>query len=475
MSEPVETGELAPLLIPDGVNYNCQGCGRCCSGWSVGMTEADYARVKDIDWGALYPELKGKELFIHRDEEYKKGITSYPHFTQPRADGSCSFLVDNLCVIHSHLGEDAKPGTCQLFPYTFVETPSGTYTGVSMNSTAAVRNFGQSLTEQREKLEGYFAKLKNYLSNKSVEAGNTTSTVKQVVENPYASVVLNGQTSVSWEEFLHVDKKMIDIIKEAGRTDEDFILTLLKVEDVVWRACNMAKTEQPLSEIADYQPTGIAGDGESNVSTNEGIMAMVYYLYLVYPSVRAQFVDMWQLNNAERFSPGKVLRLLDQYRQYIGTGFSTIFFKNALVRNYGKVNLRKAIEYPVKPMPRDVQEFFRRWLYLKVFSKIYFGPAFCDYSLLAGFNGLVMSFICALVFAKGEAMKLKSDEIRLEDLYEGVFRVDREYLMMNQLLPQVAVALAVAYSVPKMGRGILQMLAKGSSADARRTDVSGNK
>lgn len=464
MSEPASTGDSSPLLIPDGVSYNCQGCGRCCTGWSVGMTEADYARVKDVDWGALYPDLKGKELFIHREEEYKKGITSYPHFTQPRPDGSCSFLVDSLCVIHSHMGEDAKPGTCQLFPYTFIETPSGVYTGVSLNSMAAVRNLGQPLVEQREKLEGYFAKLKSYLSNKAVEASTTASTLKQVVENPYAAVVLTGQTSVSWEEFLHVDKKMLDVIKESERTNEDFFLTLLKVEDVVWRACTLAKSGISLAEIAEYQPTGIAGDGESNASTNEGIMAMLYYLYLVYPSIRADFVDMWQLNNSERFSAGKIFRLLNQYRQYIGSGFGTIFLKNANVRKYGKVNLRKAIEFQMKPMPPIVQEFFRRWLYLKIFSKIYFGPAFCDYSLLAGFNGLVMSFICALVFAKGEAMKRKEDEIRLADLYEGVFRVDKEYLTMNQLLPQVSVALAVAYSVPKMGRGILQMLAKGSLA-----------
>lgn len=461
MSEPAETGDLSPLLIPDGVSYNCQGCGRCCAGWSVGMTAADYARVKDIDWGALYPDLIGKELFINREDEYKKGITSYPYFTQPRPDGSCSFLVDNLCAIHSHLGEDAKPGTCQLFPYTFVETPSGVYTGVSMNSMAAVRNLGQPLVEQRGKLDGYYAKMKSYLSNKAVEASSTASGARQIGDNPYSSVVLSGQTSVSWDEFLHVDKKMLDTIKKAEKTNEDFLLTLLKIEDIVWLACNMSKMGQPLSEISEFEPTGIAGDGESNVSTNQGIMAMIFYLYLVYPSIRADFVDMWQLNNNERFSPGKIMRLITQYRQYVGSGFSTIFLKNANVRKFGKINLRKAIEYPVKPMPEDAQKFLRRWLYLKIFSKIYFGPAFCDYSLLAGFNGLVMSFICAFVFAKGEAMKRKTDEIHLDDLYEGVFRVDKEYFVLNQLLPQVSVALAVAYSVPKMGRGILQMLTKG--------------
>lgn len=132
-----------------------------------------------------------------------------------------------------------------------------------------------------------------------------------------------------------------------------------------------------------------------------------------------------------------------------------------VVKNYGKVNLRKAIEYKIKPLPEITQEFFRRWLYLKIFSKVYFGPSFCEYSLLAGFNNLVTCFILTMIFAKGEAMLRKEDEVKLADLYEGMFRVDKESLMMNQLLPQVTVALAVAYSVPKMGRGILQTLAKG--------------
>ena len=50
------------LFVPEGVRYNCQGCGRCCSGWSVGMTEEDYGRIKDIDWQSLHPELAGKEI-----------------------------------------------------------------------------------------------------------------------------------------------------------------------------------------------------------------------------------------------------------------------------------------------------------------------------------------------------------------------------------------------------------------------------
>lgn len=461
LSESIESQNLPPLLIPEGVNYNCQGCGRCCTGWSVGLTEADYARIKDVDWGSVNPDLAGKDLFIHKEQEYRSGTSLYPHFTRPRPDGSCSFLVDNLCTIHSLMGEDAKPGTCQLFPYTFVETPSATYTGVSLSSMASVRNLGRPLTEQREALEGYFERARSYVTNKALEGGS--GSVNLLVEKPYSTVLLSGQTSVSWDEFLHLDKKMLEIIKAAEQSNEDIIQTLLKVEEVILLSIAMAKSGVSLSEIVSYQPSGTMGGAVSG-SAHEGIMAMTYYLYLVYPSIRASYTDMWQLNNKERFGPGKIMRLFNQYGQYIGSGFSTIFLKSATVKNYGKVNLRKAIDYKVKPLPEITQEFFRRWLYLKIFSKVYFGPSFCEYSLLAGFNNLVMCFILSMIFAKGEAMLRNEDEVKLADLYEGVFRVDKESLMMNQLLPQVTVALAVAYSVPKIGRGILRTLAKGQNA-----------
>ncbi|MBX9722865.1 MAG: hypothetical protein K2X81_15800, partial [Candidatus Obscuribacterales bacterium] len=160
----------------------------------MGLTEADYARIKDVDWGSVNPDLAGKDLFIHKEQEYKSGTSLYPHFTRPRPDGSCSFLVDSLCTIHSLLGEDAKPGTCQLFPYTFVETPTATYAGMSLSSMASVRNLGRPLTEQRETLVGYFERARSYVTNMAQEAGS--GSVNLLVEKPYSTVLLSGQTSV---------------------------------------------------------------------------------------------------------------------------------------------------------------------------------------------------------------------------------------------------------------------------------------
>src|ERR1700686_5358715 len=66
------------LITPDGLHYECTGCGKCCSGWSVPMTEQDYQRIVAIDWGSLDPALKDKKLFRPLTAQQKLN-TPYTH------------------------------------------------------------------------------------------------------------------------------------------------------------------------------------------------------------------------------------------------------------------------------------------------------------------------------------------------------------------------------------------------------------
>src|SRR5437868_4644421 len=47
--------ENLTLHIPQGINYECQSCGKCCGGWAVPMTEADYDRIVEVDWQKVSP------------------------------------------------------------------------------------------------------------------------------------------------------------------------------------------------------------------------------------------------------------------------------------------------------------------------------------------------------------------------------------------------------------------------------------
>ena len=91
---------MADLHIPQGINYECTGCGKCCSGWAVPMTEEDYERISAWPWDNINPRFKGKRLFREL-KDYEKADSPYSHAIVKGEDGHCPFLVDNLCFIHS--------------------------------------------------------------------------------------------------------------------------------------------------------------------------------------------------------------------------------------------------------------------------------------------------------------------------------------------------------------------------------------
>ncbi len=443
----------APLLIPEGIRYNCQGCGRCCAGWSVGLTDADYSRVKDIDWGSLHPLLKDRELFIHREEEFKEGVTAYPHFTNPRADGTCPFLIDNLCFIHGHLGEDEKPGTCQIFPYSFVQTPTAVYMGVAFNSMASVRNMGELLTDQREKLEAYWHKTRHHLQCRA-----RPDAPQAPPGNPFDEIVLTAGCVVPWAEYLHLEECLIAHLKAAEKENQPFIETLITLEEIILEAIKLARAGQSLAEIKNFEPQTNTPADSSSSGIYQSIIAMVYYLYLVYPTIRSRYQDLWQSQKKSVFSPGLLAQRAKILSQYTGAGISTILFKTATLPDIGKNNLIKSLNYKVKALDEDINAFFCRWLYVKIFAKTYFGPAAANYPLLAGYNSLIACFICAMLFAKGEALKRKENAIMIADLYEAYWRLDREFLTVYQILPQVSNGMALAYSIPRVFRSLLTSL-----------------
>lgn len=447
-----------PLLIPEGIRYNCQGCGRCCSGWSVGLTEADYSRVKDVDWGSLHPDLKDRELFIHREQEFKDQQTMYPHFTNPRADGTCPFLIDNLCFIHGQFEEATKPGTCQIFPYSFVQTPTAIYMGVAYNSMASVRNIGDLLTDQREKLEGYWDKTVHHLGKRA-----NPNAAPETPGNPFDEVVLTGGCVVPWKEYLHLDNKLLALLKNAEKENIPFIETLIKGEELILEAIKLAKNGKSLSELDNFEPKPFIPAEPSSSGIYDTIIAMVYYLYLVYPTIRIKYKDLWQLKKKSALNPVFLSQLTRQIAEYTSSGISTIMFKQASLPDFGKNELVKSLSHPIKPFTPEMNAFFCRWLYVKIFAKTYFGPVAAGYSVLSGYNSLTACFICSQIFVKGETRKRKTNEILIADLYEAYWRLDREFLTVDQILPQVSNGMSLAYSVPKVFRNLLAVLAKSMS------------
>jgi Fe-S-cluster containining protein len=440
------------IKIPEGIAYNCQGCGRCCSGWSVGLTEEDYAKVKDIPWQTLHPDLADKELFVNRVEEFKKGLSSTPYYTNARPDGSCPFLIENLCFIHSYLGEESKPAGCQLFPYTFTDTPDGIYAGVVYSSMAAVRNIGRPLSEQRPVLEKmYKTRLskERSLAETMAKAQGALGQAPSVVAEPDVNVYLVTGLAISWDEYKQVEERLLNFITKA---DVANICQLWQGGiQILNRAVNLKRQEQDLQSIKDFEPVF-----ESSLGSPSFFERLLLNLFcvraLVWPEIRAgKKTVTGQVNTQALLDPQALPALL-----------KAVFANEITLAHTGKIDLKAILKESEILYSQEADEFYRRYLYLRLFSKTYFGPALAGLSVVSGFNNMVANFIVSLIYAKACAQKAGSAELQMADLYEVYFMIDRELAQLTQLDADKAALLDLGLSTPQLFARILNELSKNS-------------
>lgn len=451
--------EKKPLLAPPDLRYNCSSCGKCCGGWSIGLTDADWDKVKDVDWGSLHPDLAGLDLFVHREQAYKEGNSPYPHFTNPKPNGRCPFVVDNLCFIHSHLGADAKPGTCQIFPYSFIETPTAVYAGVAYSSWAATKNEGNLLTEQTEMLEEHWKYTIKHQLERLNEIPGTTAEQKESGKNPFETVVLTGETTVPWKEYLFLDEKLQECFRSGMNEKRYFLKVVLEAEEIVLEAIRLAQAGESLEKLNDFKNEVAIPDTSPNSGINDSIIAMVYYLQLSFPAIRQHFPSLW-FPAKKSFDFKHFSTVAKRFQFLLTSGASAILFKKPTLPGVGTHDLTKALNYEINSFTPEMSELFNRWVYMKIFAKTYFGPVAANYSVLCGFNSLVAKFLCAVLYTKSIAMEKNQKEIEINDIYEVFLRLERAFFTVDQLMPQVGAALSFAYSIPKLCRPMVFSLHK---------------
>jgi Fe-S-cluster containining protein len=449
------------LLYPEGINYSCQGCGRCCGGWSVGMTEEDYSRVKDVNWQSLHEQLAGKEVFFHREAEFKAGLSAYPHYTKPTKEGNCPFLVDNLCFIHSQLGAAAKPVACQIFPYAFAQTPSGIYTSVFFTSMAAVRNIGEPLAHQKETLTNYFElSLHQHLvamneeqkaqwlktSEEAKASGAETLNV-----TPFDQVALTPTCKLTWLEYKSIEDKAIEIILEQIKdpASGNIFKTLLSLGELYLSGLKLKVQGKEFSAIADFKPSNQISDLLlSNVE--QMTLRMMFYRFFIYPQARRGDTRQWQMQKSEALKGKNAQTVFSLFTKFAASGLETILFAKANLEKQGVVNLEKALLAPMEPIDEEVSLLFHRWLYLKIFSKTYFGPAAAGFSVLSGLNNLTAALLSVILYGKARAMQRGAKSFAISDLYEAHWLLDRELLTLAQVPEQESRIYNSGLSAPRL-------------------------
>jgi lysine-N-methylase len=134
-----------------GERYTCTGCGDCCRGWSVPLLPGEADRFRALA-AALVPveRLRGA---IHAARGGGIAVEALSG-----AGKQCAALAgDERCLVHAEHGADKKPLACQLFPFTFVATPTEVRVSLSFACPAVIDGEGPLVGEQRDEVERLYA------------------------------------------------------------------------------------------------------------------------------------------------------------------------------------------------------------------------------------------------------------------------------------------------------------------------------
>ena len=143
--------------------------------------------------GALSPEgMKG--LYDGAEQVMVPGTDPGTVKIARKAEGSCVFYgKDHLCAVHKILGAAAKPQVCRDFPYRYVETPGGSYVGLSFVCPSVRGNLGQAVSEQEDAL----------LAHRKTAAS---------VQDAPETIHLNRRIALTWEEYLALESSFLDLL-----------------------------------------------------------------------------------------------------------------------------------------------------------------------------------------------------------------------------------------------------------------------
>jgi Fe-S-cluster containining protein len=371
--ESAQSSATLALHIPEGINYECTGCGKCCGGWAVPMTQDDYERVTEHDWAEINPKQFATLTLFRPLKGYESKGTPYTHAIKEGKDGHCPFLVDNLCYIHSKFGSEEKPSICQLFPYCFNETPSGYYAALSFNSVGVLMNSGRALTEQRE-----------YLEKKLIEFQRLYPD-----HHPnWSDLKLTVGVPISWDDYLIHEQAILHCLEDKSLSIED---RFLKASDYL-----VSKGPNPAPASGSAAPGSLK-------RLDRHLMVALHKMYFPVKTLGRGEGD---------FNVGRFFYQL----AFQGTRF-------ALPAHHYAIEQLSAVRWPENQPEMD--DVIYRYFYSRIFGKLYFGAGFGQLSLIAGFHHLAILLALIKLEAKGHALNRGAEVVDMVDLSAAVRQAEK--------------------------------------------------
>jgi Fe-S-cluster containining protein len=392
-------------MIPEGINFECTGCGNCCFNWPVPVTQEDVQRIQLLVPGS-------QPLFRARAAADKK-LAVYTHTLEKRADGRCQFLTDdNRCQLHIDHGPTAKPAMCQLFPYTFTPTPSGIYASVSFASTGVLYNSGSPLAQQGDWLGDRWRLFNSLMPD---------------FKPDWSSLQLADGVALPWAEYLPMEAELLSLFHPSHENESTSLLA------------QMAKASQT---AVSRLPAGY--DVERNLTDAR-------------PKVVDQLLIHYLL---DLYFPAAVFSTTahDLPARDIAAKLVTPPNKVRIECGGKEVSVVKLIDEKLGSLTPECDGLLRRFIYCRLFSKLYCGPGYNNLSVLSGLHHLF--FIVALIRMqlKVRAFHQQSETEQFLQLAELVRKAERRLTVVS-LSRESATILEVLLTSPERLTRILALAA----------------
>jgi Fe-S-cluster containining protein len=395
------------LQIPPGINFECTGCGNCCLEWPVPVTSDDRARILALAGELRWPSL-GSELFrpLHTTEGKLK---AFDHTLEKRSDGRCEFLSEEKrCVLHERRGAESKPSVCQLFPYTFNETPSGVYVSLSFASSGVLFNQGRPLSEQQEMLT-----LKWQLFKRLFPA----------ITPDWSGIQLVDGRALSWQSYMEMESDILKAVHGSPRAEH----RVLAGSKVAARQLPAGICESGLPQMA-AKPKQI----------DQLLLKALFELYLpddVFTSEQTDIECKRLLENL--VVPPSAVRLRSQGQE----------------SSFGEL-----MNFKLGKLDDESEDLLYRFIFCRIFAKLYFGPGFANLSLLAGLHHLPAIIVMVRLKLKLLAMRQAGSRPDFGVTAEIVRDLERKLSQVN-LSRESATVLEVLFVSPERAERMLALAA----------------
>lgn len=410
------------LQIPQGIRFECTGCGNCCFNWPVPLTDADANRIRDLSGSTQALPSGAKPTANVLDDGLIRRLATgdlryrgFTHTLEKRDDGRCRFLTEeNRCSLHSQLGEESKPSMCRLFPYAFNETPSGAFVYVSFASTGVLYNSGRLLMDQKSLLS---TRLQLYRH------------LYPQIKHDWSRIQLLDGCPITWDEYLLIDGQFLNTLTfddNAGHAEQERAASVCNKNnsndnsnaktsalDKIIECSGLAKNALPTSTIAE---SSLPTSAPPHV-VDQLLLKYLCYLYLPASVFAEEQFDLdAQSLMVELAYPPDVVLMPDSDG---GDGTSYEHLTNCRFDRLSDSDTINAID-----------NLLTRFLYARVFAKMYFGPTYGHFSVIAGLHHLTL--LVALVRLRLKQMFLKTGEpVTFENAAEVLRVIERRFTQTN--------------------------------------------